>query len=343
VSVVRRVLICEDSQTYAAKLSDLLDRDDEIDVVGVCATAEQAIARLPGLDPDLVTMDLELPGMSGVAAIEEIMGSHPVPILVLSGHVGRESRNAMVALAAGALEALPKDDLDLRDPEGPSAQALRQRIKLLSGVPVIRHPRARLGHRAASRTWTRTASVIGVCASTGGPPALARVLSGLPATYPIPVLVVQHIAAGFVEGFAQWLDGQVELPVRLATANAAAAPGIWVAPDGAHLALDRTRRLTLDTRTNAGPHRPSGDVLFKSIAAAAGKSAVAVVLTGMGRDGASGIAAVRAGGGLTIAQDEGSSAVFGMPRAAAAQGAELVLPVDEICSRLTALRLQERG
>jgi two-component system chemotaxis response regulator CheB len=204
---------------------------------------------------------------------------------------------------------------------------------------VIRHPRARLSQRATPKRSTRTASVVGICASTGGPPALAELLSGLPASYPIPILVVQHIAPGFVEGFAQWLDGQVQLPVRLASERAAAARGIWVAPDGAHLGLDRTRRLSFDGRTDAGPHRPAGDMLFKSIAASAGRLAVAVVLTGMGRDGATGVEAVRAAGGLTIAQDEASSAVFGMPRAAAEQGAELVLPLEQICARLLTLRL----
>ena len=130
---VRRVLICDDSRTYAAGLSRLLERDCEINVVGHCETAEQAIARLPALRPDLVTMDLELPGMSGVNAIEQIMGVLPIPILVLSGHVERGSQTALHALAAGALDALPKGDFDLGDPDSVAAHALRQRVKLPSG------------------------------------------------------------------------------------------------------------------------------------------------------------------------------------------------------------------
>lgn len=334
---VRRILICEDSKTYAAGLSRLLERDPEIDVVGVCDTAEQAIARLPTLKPDLVTMDLELPGMSGAEAIEQIMGVLPVPILVLSGHVEQRSQTALQALAAGALDALPKADLDLTDPDGAAAQALRQRVKLLSGVKVIRHPRARLTRRKAPASWSRSASVIGICASTGGPQALTLLLAALPATFPIPILIVQHISAGFVDGFARWLDSEVPLRVQLAVPDRMPEPGVWVAPEGAHLILTESGRIALDGTTVAGPHRPSGDMLLRSLATAAGRDAVAVVLTGMGRDGADGLADVCRAGGLTIAQDEATSAIFGMPRAAAESGSELVLPLDDIAPCLQAL------
>jgi two-component system chemotaxis response regulator CheB len=334
---VRRVLICEDSKTFAVGLSRLLERDREINVIGVCETAEQVIARLPALKPDVVTMDLELPGMSGADAIEQIMGTSPVPILVLSGQVVRRSHTALHALAAGALDAMPKADLDLSDPDNAAAHDLRRRVKLLSGVKVIRHPRAHMSRRGAPASWSRSASVIGICASTGGPQALAAVLAGIPATFPIPILVVQHIGAGFLDGFTRWLDAEVPLRVQLAVEGAEAQPGVWVAPEGAHLTVTPTGRIALDT-TTGGLHRPSGDMLLKSIAAAAGRTAVGVVLTGMGRDGAEGLADVRRAGGLTIAQDEATSAIFGMPRAAADSGSELVLPLDGIASRLQALR-----
>lgn len=335
---VRRVLICEDSRTYAVGLSRLLERDREIDVVGVCETAEQAIARLPTLKPDLVTMDLELPGMSGVDAIEQIMSVLPIPILVLSGHVERRSQTALHALAAGALDALPKADFDLADPDSPAAQALRQRVKVLSGVKVIRHPRGRLSQRKGPPSWSRAASLVGIVASTGGPQALAAVLAGVPATFPIPILVVQHISAGFVDGFARWLDTEVPLAVRLAEEGVKPGPGVWIAPEGAHLVLDKSGRIALDSTTVAGLHRPSGDMLLRSLAVNIGQQAVAVVLTGMGRDGAEGLGDVRRAGGLTIAQDEATSVVFGMPKAAAERGAELVLPLDGIAPRLRALR-----
>ena len=335
----RRVLICEDSQTYAAGLSRLLSRDPEIEVVGICPSAEDTISRLATMDPvpHLVTMDLELPGMSGGQAIEQIMSTTPVPILVLSGRAGGPSTIA-ASLGAGALEVLSKDALDLRDPDGAGAEAFRRRVKVLSNVRVVRHPRARLGSNggaAGSGVTAHRASVIGICASAGGPQALVTVLGQLPAGYPIPILVVQHIASGFVEGFARWLDDQVPVGVRVAEAGRV-RPGVWVAPGGTHLRFSGGR-MQLDDEGDGGHHKPSGDALLNSIAAGAGPTGVAVVLTGMGRDGANGFEAVGRAGGLTIAQDQASSAVFGMPKAAGERGADLVLAPLAIGRRLAAL------
>jgi two-component system chemotaxis response regulator CheB len=337
-----RVLICEDSRTYGAALKRFLEYDGDIDVVGVCTSAEETIRQLPRLQPNLVTLDVELRGMNGLEATEHIMGKSPVPILVLSGHVGPQNDVGAAALAAGALEVLEKAGIDLKRPTSPEAVKLRRRVKVLSRAHVIRHIRARDGGRASDR-YGREASVIGICASTGGPQLLALLLEGLPEDFPIPLLVVQHMAAGFTEGLAHWLDRTARLPVRLAQAGVMADRGAWIAPEGAHLRLEPSGLLTLDRRTVAGAHRPSGDVLLESIARAAGRSGVAVVLTGMGRDGAMGAAAVKLQGGLTIAQDEESSAVYGMPKAAVERGVELVLPPAQIVARLRTLRHQQLG
>jgi two-component system chemotaxis response regulator CheB len=333
----QRVLICEDSRVYAAALGRMLEYDRDIQVVEVCSTAEQAIAALPRLAPDLVTMDIALPGMDGLRAVTEIMGSWPLPILVLSGRLGGSRENAAAALAAGALDALAKDDLDLRDPAGVAGTAFRRRVKILSRAHVIRHLEGRLSAGPVAHNLSRRASAIGVCASTGGPQVLARLLDALPPDYPIPFLIVQHIAAGFAAGLARWLDQSVRVPVGLASDGTRAGPGAWLAPDGAHLKLAPTGDLSLDRRTVAGRHRPSGDVLLTSIAAVTGSTGVAVVLSGMGADGAAGAAAVRGRGGLAIAQDEESSAVYGMPAAAAELGAEMLSPA-EIAACLLRLR-----
>jgi two-component system, chemotaxis family, protein-glutamate methylesterase/glutaminase len=179
--------------------------------------------------------------------------------------------------------------------------------------------------------------VIGICASTGGPHALADLARRLPGGYGIPILVVQHMTPGFLLGLVGWLEHELAVPVGLASDGQQLAPGIWFAPDGAHLRLDATRRLRLDTETDAGSHRPSGDVLLASLARSCGARSVAVVLTGMGRDGAEGLAAVADAGGRTIAQDKQSSDVYGMPRAAAERGAQAMLAPAAIGDELAAL------
>jgi two-component system chemotaxis response regulator CheB len=337
---VVRVLVCEDSRVYAVALRRMLEYDGDIEVLAVCGTAEKALAVLPRLQPDLVTMDVELPGMSGLEAVGEIMGSRPVPILVLSTYADFGNDKAAAALAGGALDAIAKDALDLDDPAGTAGAVFRERVKMLSRARVIRHPRARLAAVTNATGAARRASAIGVCASTGGPEMLMFLLTALPADYPVPLLIVQHMAAGFTEGLVRWLDSAVAMTVGVAADGMRAGPGAWIAPHGAHLTLTASGHLVLDRRTAAGPHCPSGDRLLHSIAEAAGRNGVAVVLSGMGTDGAEGAAAVHRAGGLAIAQDEKSSAVFGMPRAAIDLGVDAVLPPGEIASQLRRLRSQ---
>src|SRR6185437_7202432 len=312
-------------------------------VAATCDTAEDAIASLPRIAPDLVTMDLALPGMGGLRAVEEIMSAYPLPILVLLPAGASRRDKAAAALAAGALDAVAKTELDLSDPANAAGVALRRRVKLLSRARVLRHPRARLRAEPAGETSTRAAAVIGVCASTGGPHVLAGLLEALPASYPVPLLVVQHMTSGFTEDLARWLGRTVRLPVKVATDGAWLAPGAWIAPDGAQLTVRADGRLRLDRRERPGLYQPSGDVLLASVATAAGRYGVAVVLTGMGTDGAIGAAAVVEQGGLVIAQDKASSAIYGMPRAAADAGAHAVLPPDQIVGRLLKLRPSPLG
>jgi two-component system chemotaxis response regulator CheB len=369
------VLLCEDSRAYADGLRRMLEHDRDISVHAVCATAHEAIESLSRVEPDLVIMDAELPGMHGLEAVEEIMSSRPLPILVLSAQPGG-SEKAASALAAGALDALAKEELDLSNPAGAVGTAFRQRIRTLSRTRVIRHPRARLG--AGSRgdgpgsarpdpaqpgttesgaapagagqpgaaqpgaaERARRAAVIGICASAGGPQMLMFLLSALPADYPIPILIVQHLSSGFTQGLASWLDRSAALPVSVAVPGTQLQPGAWLAPEGAHLTLTVSGWLARDGHVAAArQYRPSGDVLLSSIALAAGRAGVAIVLSGMGSDGAAGAAAVHRAGGLAIAQDEQSSAVFGMPEAAMSQGVDVVLSPSAMAARLLALRHQ---
>jgi two-component system, chemotaxis family, protein-glutamate methylesterase/glutaminase len=330
-----RVLVCDESKAYATSLAQFLEVGDQLSVVGVCGTGGEALQAVPRLAPDLVTMNLEPSRDRGLRLIAEIMHSHPVPILVLSEGARRGSAEAADALAAGAVDALPKSQLRLDDATGPAAVALRHRLRRLARAGVeggnATRPQARPGPP------DKHASVVAICASTGGPRALEVVLGGLPSDFPLPVLVVQHISAGFMDGLLRWLGPRLRLPVGVADDGQEVRSGIWFPPDDAHLLLRQSMRVELDRETVIGQHRPSGDLLLQSVADAAGGGAVGVVLTGMGKDGAAGAAAILAAGGKVIAQDEQTSVVYGMPRAAAGAGASAVLPLEAIAGALQAL------
>ena len=333
-----RLLVCDDSPTYAAGLRRLVEHGRELEVIAVHGNAEDAIAAIPVLEPDLVTMDVELPGMNGLEAVEQIMNTHPLPILMLSSRTARGGAAAAAACAAGALEAIAKDDLNLLELDAPPAVAFRRRLRMLAAAPVIRHPRAGLRRSGQqSRFAARNLQVIGVCASAGGPQALMEMISALPAEFDVPVLVVQHIADGFTDRLITWLERSVRVPVRLAEHGASLRPGVWIAPENQHLVLTADNSLALVELSTPTHYCPSGDVLLHSLADHAGSRAAGIVLSGMGSDGADGLAALRLSGGLTIAQDEATSGVFGMPKVAAQRGAEHVLPPRAIAAALVDL------
>ncbi len=328
------VAVCDDSPTYAHALAKLLQAEGDIEVTGSYGTAEELLSALASLRADLITMDLELPGIDGVEAIRRIMARRPLPVVVLSSHA---DERVAEALAAGAVDVLHKGEVALTDVAGATAAAVRRRLRRLSRLRVSAPAPVR---RAAGPTATgegplrapaaRGVRAIGIAASTGGPSALRCVLGALPARPEVPVLVVQHMTSGFTEGLARWLDTTVAAPVRLAADGVAARPGVWIAPDEHHLTIESSLTMRLDRRDRGGPHRPSADALLLSMAQALGPAAAAVVLTGMGEDGARGVAALVGRGALVIAQDAASCAVAGMPRAAAAAGAQLRLGLDDI-------------
>lgn len=343
-----RVLVVEDSATVRARLREVLAADPGLEVVGEAADGRRAIELCLELRPDVVTMDMMLPVMSGLAATEYIMAHRPTPILIVSASTHRgELFKTYEALAAGAVDVLEKPFGT--EPDGSWERRLVAAVKLAARIRVITHPRARLAGlgrpRAVSAPLTRTGSdeprrVVALGASTGGPAALVTLLRALPSSFPLPILLVLHIADAFGTAFADWLDGQTGLRVAIARDGeplAAVGGRVAMAPPGRHLVLRGGELRLLD-----GPERhscrPSVDVLFESLATEHGVEAAAALLTGMGRDGAAGLLAVRRAGGLTIAQDEASSVVYGMPREAALLGAATrVLPLDAIGPAIAAL------
>jgi len=337
----RQIVVCDRVANRGQALARFLEADDCIEVAAVFDGPERLLESSESLAPDLIALELETIGVAAVSTIERIMRVRPVPILILGGDGEGDSTRVAEALAAGALEAVSHDKLRLVEGDGVWATALRSRVKRLACLQLERRAVKEQRTPPSPRAWRRPGAsyrAIGIGASVGGPPALAAVLGGLPGDFPLPVLVVQHMAPGFGAGLAKWLDESVAIPVGVAVDGAPLRPGVWMAPDGSHLRLDSSLSLALDSTTQRGAHRPSLDVLFESLAAALGEEAVGVVLTGMGRDGAEGIRALHQAGGLTIAQDEGSSAVFGMPGAAIESGVDLVLPLEALAPKLAMLR-----
>jgi len=346
---VTRVLVVEDSLTVRKRIVEVLNRAPEIEVVGEAEDGKRGIELCQTLRPDVVTLDMVLPVMSGLAATEFIMAYCPTPILIVSASTNRgDLFRTYEALAAGALDVLEKPTGNEID-DGWEVELIAT-VKLISRVRVITHPRARLGSTshpsngvapaAAPMSISRTRAIaIGV--STGGPAALVTILRALPHDFPLPMLIVMHIGKLLAPAFAEWLDRQSPIRVSYAVdgeALPAAGRGrVFLAPPDHHLVLRQGRlRLTQDPERHSC--RPSVDVLFASLATELGTGCTACLLTGMGRDGAEGLLAIRRAGGRTIAQDESTSVVFGMPREAILLGAaEQVVPLEQVGPILGAL------
>ena len=336
-----RVLVVEDSITVLAHIREVLSAQADIEIVGEANDGATAVALCERLRPDVVSMDMMLPGMDGQAATEAIMAHCPTPILIVSSSTNRgEMLRTYEALAAGAVEVLEKPGAD--QTEGEWERRYVRLLRLVSRIRVITHVRARIGGRplAAGPAPTPRRAMLALGASTGGPGALMKVLQTWPAPAPLPVLIVMHINAVFSRGFAEWLDEQTPHRVRYAQGGELlrdVAGQVILAPPDAHLIV-RAGRLELNYAPPRHSCRPSVDVLFESLAAEYGGGVAAALLTGMGRDGAQGLLAIRRAGGATLAQDEASSMVYGMPREAAQLGAaDRVLPLAEIGPALMGL------
>jgi two-component system chemotaxis response regulator CheB len=342
---VIRVLVVDDSATSRLLLTEILRADAEIEVVGQAVDGLEAVELVKKLRPDIVTMDVQMPRLDGFAATKRIMIETPTPILIITSLDPRALSVSLEAIRAGALAALAKPG----DPRSPAfdeeARELVRQLKAMSQVKVVRHlalEAERLpGSPAPSGGILHDfrAEVVAIAASTGGPAAIHRILTALPADFPVPILVVQHISRGFSNGFATWLDKASPLHVKLAEEGERMRAGsVYVAGDDHHLCIASRRAIHLSSAEPVGGFRPSGTVLFDSVAAVFGRGAVGVILTGMGRDGVDGLRAIRRAGGRTIAESEATAVVYGMPGAAVADGvADFVLPLGDVCVALAGL------
>jgi two-component system chemotaxis response regulator CheB len=339
VSAVIRVLLVDDSPSVRAVLRRFFGKTGDISVVGEAANGVEAVARVRELSPHVVVMDLQMPQMDGYEATERIMAEQPTPIIVLSSRANRNQMAiAFEAMRRGALEVLPK-------PEDTAswqllAESLPDTVRAVAEAGSKRRPRPRKTAMPKVAAPGAPLRYVAIGASTGGPAAVRELLEELGAEPPVSVLIVQHIAAGFEAGFAEWLNKELPLDVRLARdGEAVSAGGVRLAPGGSHLRLESGGVLHLDFETPPRRgHRPSADELLLSCAEHCPHESAGVLLTGMGADGVEGLLALRRAGGLTLVQDEATAVVYGMPRVALEKGAATVaLPPRDLARTLVRL------
>ena len=340
-----KTLIVDDSPLVRSIIKDFLESDGSFEIVGEAENGMEGVKQAQLLNPDLITMDIDMPVMNGLEAITEIKKNVSSVIVVIS--TNDTAKMAYDSVARGAIEFFSKDVFTSQMSEQQREKLLntlrqtagmRKRISALQTISVLTSQAGKDSSPDIAKPASGRIDAVVIAASTGGPQTLCRLVAELPKDFPVPIMLVQHNISGFDRGFVQWLDGYTPLGVHLVTEKIIPSKGsIYVAPVDKHLLLSKTGFI-LDDGEPIQNQKPAADALFKSAAELYGKSLVSVVLTGMGRDGAEGTRHVKMAGGITIAQDESSSMIYGMPKAAVETGCvDIVLPLDAIANRLVFL------
>ncbi len=343
-----RVLIVDDSAVTREHLKHILSSSPELEVVAMARSGQEAIELTPKIKPDVITMDINMPGIDGFETTRTIMQTHPVPIVIASTTLSPdEVKHTFRALEAGAVTVVKKP-VGIGHPNYKvMSRDLIQTVKLMSGVKVskrrlFRPKEKRQGPDSQIRkipSPQNRIKVVVIGISTGGPPVLRRIISELPSNFPVPVLIVQHISAGFLPGLIEWLSRISQLPISLAVEGTRPRPGhIYFAPDDHHMGLNRQGKIILRQTEKEYSLRPAASFLFRSVVEAFGPQTIGLLLTGMGKDGAAELKLLRDSGAITIVQDKESSAVHGMPGEAIKLGAAMhMLSPDKIAATLVKL------
>ena len=342
-----KVLIVEDSAVVRQHLKNILEEDGGIRVVGMAENGEESLKFVQKQKPDVITMDINMPGMNGLDATRRIMETHPVPIVIVSASFdSSDVDKSFRAMEAGALAIVEKPLGEGHSDYDSASKTLVQTVKLMSEVKVVkrwtksRFPRTTdiVTSEVVLGQMPNNIKAVVIGASTGGPPVLQTILSGLPQTFPVPVLVVQHIARGFLEGMVAWLGQTTSLPIHTAAYGDRPLPGhVYFAPDNFHMEM-RGNRIVLNKDKPEYGIRPSVSHLFRSAANVFGENMIGVLLTGMGKDGAEELKMMKGKGDITIVQDEESSVVYGMPgEALKLDAATYVLPPHKMAPALKSL------
>ncbi|OGP64842.1 MAG: hypothetical protein A2170_09635 [Deltaproteobacteria bacterium RBG_13_53_10] len=337
-----RVLVVDDSPLMCKILTNILNCDPQILVAAVAANGKEAVEFVPHIRPDIITMDIDMPVMDGFEATKQIMAHHPTPILIVSSAVFKAGMEKVFkAISQGALDVIDKSELELLG-DHRSGEALIAKIKFLNGVRVMHQPKLRSERSVFDLHPSRekgTDRIVAIVASTGGPQALLEILKRLPEDFPCGLVIVQHITSGFLEGLVEWLAKECKVRIKIGQNAEEIKPGVgYIAPDNVQMRVEKGGKISLSNEPAYGGHRPSGDVLLESVAKTYGKRTVAAILTGMGRDGAMGMKAIKDLNGKTIAQNEESCVVFGMPGAAIEMNAiDKILPLERIAEEIVGM------
>jgi two-component system chemotaxis response regulator CheB len=331
-----RVLVVEDSKVMRKLLSDILEEEPDINVVGTARDGADALRKVSELSPDVVTMDIEMPKMDGLTALQHIMAEQPIPVIMVSAMDKRQADITMKALSLGAVDFVPKTSGTLSLDIEKTGETIVSKVKMASKVkvkPIVKEVMAPVVY--PSFTYPTDDFLVVIGASTGGPKAIQDVLGGLPRDLPASVLIVQHMPEGFTRSFADRLNWYTSLEVREASEGEEVQPGtVLIAPGNKHMTVNK-KAVNLNDGPEVNSVRPSVDILMKAAAENYGPNCIGVLLTGMGQDGAEGMKEIKDRGGSTIAQDEKTSVVYGMPKAAVdLRAVDEVVPLCDIAKHV---------